>query len=785
VGCALVLVNATLRDISWIGFSPGKVDMRFRSLIYIPTWPIRRRLVAAALFAAAVSVILVAIGTESKAEQNLRPPMFVLQVGIGKYLNAPKWTDLRGPVTDVVEMRKVLESDRFQVPAGNIVTLKDEQATKQQIFTAFRDHLIANARNYFEKTKKRDAVVLFQFSGHGSQVPDVDGDEADKLDETLVTYDSQDVQGKNFDITDDEIFALTSQLKKYTDNIVYIFDSCHSGSGTRNAEDARRLPARTTVPEPVSLPGLMTRSSNERSADNSDGGVLPPGDDYIVISAAGSEQLATQKYCFEECGATKEPVVYGLLSYYLIDELKNSRNDTSYRELMDNVSRKVSAERPSQTPVIEGDERRAVFGSLGKAEDNFVPIIDADAKTIRIRAGAIQGLTVGTVISVYDKAVARFDQAEKIATGRVSSVGAAESTVQLVEPKRAITTADKALAASSDLGSMRLKVSLDNVEPRETGNTRSIAAKLRDSFAPKNGATDPRGVDVVPSTSAGRQTGRWNVALLKDKYSKVFPASVRGDEAPKCSGTPPSSELSTERDVYYIAGPDYIPLFGFCVEMPANETVADEAADKIEKALTHISRYRSIQSVKDRRSRLAGKVIVKPIRLTTSSGTFTGRDNCKDGKFVADNYQAVIPDNSGKYPFRTREVFWFEVTNNSAFDLYLAMLNLKADGSIALFFPRNIDGEKAGVMVPKNGGKRVVISDKCRVSDTGQFIEAGALRTPRTRGLDAFKFIATMSPMGYNDLSYLEMDAIERNGNASLATSNEWLTVDLVFQISD
>jgi uncharacterized caspase-like protein len=153
-----------------------------------------------------------------------------------------------------MEMRKLLEGERFKVPPANIVTLTNEQATKQKIFAAYQENLIAKAKAYFDRTKKRDAVVLFQFSGHGSQTPDVDGDETDKLDETLVTYDSQDIKGKNFDITDDEIFALTSELKRYTDNIVYIFDSCHSGSGTRTAEDARRLPPRTTVPEPVPMP---------------------------------------------------------------------------------------------------------------------------------------------------------------------------------------------------------------------------------------------------------------------------------------------------------------------------------------------------------------------------------------------------------------------------------------------------------------------------------------------------------------------------------------------------
>src|SRR5687768_7905399 len=97
-------------------------------------------------FIVSVSFGVLMVGTKNSAHQAPRPPMFVLQIGIGKYLDAPQWTDLRGAVTDVVEMRKVLESDRFGVPAANIVTLKDEQGTKQEIFASFRDHLIVNAK---------------------------------------------------------------------------------------------------------------------------------------------------------------------------------------------------------------------------------------------------------------------------------------------------------------------------------------------------------------------------------------------------------------------------------------------------------------------------------------------------------------------------------------------------------------------------------------------------------------------------------------------------------------
>ncbi|MFL6467427.1 MAG: hypothetical protein ACJ72Z_05670, partial [Pyrinomonadaceae bacterium] len=281
------------------------------------------------------------------------------------------------------------------------------------------------------------------------------------------------------------------------------------------------------------------------------------------------------------------------------------------------------------------------------------------------------------------------------------------------------------------------------------------------------------------------QTGRWNIALLKDKYSKVFPKAT--SKTPKCFETGSGvNENDLDREIYYLVGQDYVPLFGFCVEAAGNERSAiDSAATRIEKALIHISRYRSVAALQNRRSRLAEKVIIKPIRLSTASGQFSGEKNCVDGKFVADKYEVVAKNVSGQYPFSPQEVFWFEVTNNSAYDLFISMLNLRSDGSIKVQFPRNIDEEKSGVLIPKNGGKRIVNSDRCRLNARGDFIEAGAFRTPSDEGSDAFKFLLTTSPVTWSDLSYLEMETVSRNQNASLGTSNEWIAIDLLFEVGE
>jgi hypothetical protein len=69
-------------------------------------------------------------------------------------------------------------------------------------------------------------IFFLTYSGHGGQVPDLNGDDAaDRSDETWVLYDRQ--------VVDDELFALWGKFATGV-RIVVLSDSCHSGSVTRD-----------------------------------------------------------------------------------------------------------------------------------------------------------------------------------------------------------------------------------------------------------------------------------------------------------------------------------------------------------------------------------------------------------------------------------------------------------------------------------------------------------------------------------------------------------------------
>lgn len=73
-------------------------------------------------------------------------------------------------------------------------------------------------------------ILVFTYSGHGSWVPDDNGDEPDGRDEIICPWDIQ----EGIWITDDQI-AETFSKKKDGARIIFISDSCHSGTVNRFA----------------------------------------------------------------------------------------------------------------------------------------------------------------------------------------------------------------------------------------------------------------------------------------------------------------------------------------------------------------------------------------------------------------------------------------------------------------------------------------------------------------------------------------------------------------------
>jgi metacaspase-1 len=71
------------------------------------------------------------------------------------------------------------------------------------------------------KDLKNGDILLLTYSGHGNQVPDLDGDEDDMLDETWCLFDGQ--------MIDDELYRMYGALADGV-RVLILSDSCHSGT---------------------------------------------------------------------------------------------------------------------------------------------------------------------------------------------------------------------------------------------------------------------------------------------------------------------------------------------------------------------------------------------------------------------------------------------------------------------------------------------------------------------------------------------------------------------------
>lgn len=213
-----------------------------------------------------------------------------LLVGINQY---PRNTALSGCVTDV-ELQRELLLHRFGFKRQDILTLTDSQASRENIETAFVEHLIEQA--------KAGDVVVFHFSGYGSRVKmgqDSSGDDSVRLQNSLVPSDGI-VQANGAtvgnDLLEDTLVLLLRSLP--TDHVTTILDTSYIGSsrvlqGNLRVRSYPNPPAEAPSPNELAFQDQIRLRTNPGGAKlfNTTNSNQMPG---IVLAAAGPSELATE-----------------------------------------------------------------------------------------------------------------------------------------------------------------------------------------------------------------------------------------------------------------------------------------------------------------------------------------------------------------------------------------------------------------------------------------------------------------------------------------------------------
>ena len=172
--------------------------------------------------------------------------------------------ELSGCINDVVTMQNIVRAHKMPLDGGNCrVLVDDARAYKGSVAV----HDKPTKRNIMEALRwladgARPGDTLFlHYSGHGTQMRDQDGDEADGYDEAIVPADYNHMGC----IRDDDVFAIVCRDLPRGVRVTCVADCCHAGS-IMDLEYEWRWRGETFVEAPprkrrqaASRPGVRTR----------------------------------------------------------------------------------------------------------------------------------------------------------------------------------------------------------------------------------------------------------------------------------------------------------------------------------------------------------------------------------------------------------------------------------------------------------------------------------------------------------------------------------------------
>lgn len=153
------------------------------------------------------------MASKTSASTPKKPKAMSLHIGLNE-VSAAAYAGWTGPLAacefDANDMAAIAKSKGMKS-----TLLLTKKGTRANVLAALR----AAA-----KALTAGDLFFMSYSGHGGQVPDVSGDEADKQDETWCLFDGQ--------LIDDELYFELSRFKPGV-RILVLSDSCHSGTVTR------------------------------------------------------------------------------------------------------------------------------------------------------------------------------------------------------------------------------------------------------------------------------------------------------------------------------------------------------------------------------------------------------------------------------------------------------------------------------------------------------------------------------------------------------------------------
>jgi hypothetical protein len=653
-----------------------------------------------------------------------------LLIGIENY-NHPKISNLKGAINDVKIMKGILR-DRFDFQEQDFIIRLNNQATHTGIEKAFQ--------TLIKRVQPNDFVYI-HYAGHGSQTPDLNGDERSCLDQTWVAFRSRqpgrENHKDNYDVLDDEINAWLAAIYAKTSQVVFVSDSCHSATVARGKEvPVSRGLQKDKRPH---LLGKMCYTKLEQYHG-------------IHIGAARDDEFAA-----EILG--KDGKYYGIFTWHWAKALQQAQKGDTWNDLFKKAHTPVVSKRgEAQRPQLEGERYREVFGGQKiTAPVATIPVSNVQGDLVTIQAGATTNVSKGSIYRLHQQNPARLE-ITKVgtfkSTGKTTAVGAFKIGNLVVEESHAYHFAP-------------IKVYLSADYPKKD---RQLLQAIRAAFQPTYAVqlpgyvltNNPNNIDLrLHLLRPKRQNGQPIRTTVNDALPKSFP------------NQPP--EL-------WILTPDQHLLHNKLQLQFSDPT-------KGLKLLQHnLNQWLRLREIKALQSSGANRPVTVQIEHRRPVKTCpTGKD-CIQLHDLG-RYETIrtyrLPEIGKKQHLRKNDVLTFTLHNKSAHNYYYCyLINITPDGSIKAIFPNPEEGMEYAVVKP--GEKRALIEEVVLIL--------------KKLGEQTIKLLATNRPIdvsllqqdGFKGRTQDELNLLERllvsamhgqRGQVLRVSNDKWFTKQVTFEV--
>lgn len=651
--------------------------------------------------------------------------IYALLIGVDCYLpnrlsDGSSYLSLRGCVRDInhVEefLKRKLGMQESQLTKLTASTGPDGKPSEPSELWPTYENMVAAFKRLTEKVQAGDQVYI-HYSGHGGRTatlfPERKGQNGH--DEALVPTNIGDPNARY--LRDIELGILLNQMVYKGLIVTVVLDSCHSGGATRGGNDVavRGLNTIDKTPRPseslvASKEELaqqwdtMTESARSQGATRGlrlGSGWLPETKGYTLLAACLETESA---YEFAFDGKERN----GALTYWLLkslEEISINNVDLSYKMLHDRLLAKIHSQFERQTPQLQGEGDRVIFGSDRIQPQYGIGVLKIQDDRILLGAGQVHGLRKGAQFVIYPNTTTNFNQLEqRQALANLIELGADTSWSKVEKLFKTAPIEQGSQAVLVNPGSIKLvrKVRLV-IQERDPGDsTKAFSIPVEEQEGALNLVRQAFAGNGWVEESYDGEAWEYHVAVSEQRQYEIW------DRTGKQIGLRPEIAVGT------------------------STTEKNKSAQEVVKQLVHLTKYHATLELdnNDPMSPLAGKLKVE----------LTGYQKDYD---PADKPQPQPFDDPGSTPvLQTGEWAFMRIQNNYSAVLKLAVLDLQPDYGITQVYP---SGQESFITL--DPGKEIVLPLQA-------YLPEGY-----TDARDIIKVFATL---GGTDFHWLELPALDK-----------------------